>query len=117
MPAQSLSWEWLANDDKITLRLNGELSRNTLLPLWQQRAAFFISAENYQKVEWDLAQVSRIDSAGLALLCDLLRYKQNLAGQNKQQRLIHFSEQFLTLADLYGLSSWINQFIHSDGTY
>lgn len=117
MQAQSLTWEWLANNDKITLRLSGELSRNTLLPLWQQRAVFFVDAENYQYIEWDLAQITRIDSAGFALLCDLLKHNQSLPPQNKQQQLIHFSDQLLTLADLYGLSPWIRQFIHSTGMH
>ena len=108
--AQSLTWEWQENNDKMTLRLNGELSRNTLLPLWQQRAVFF-AAKNPATLQWDLAQVSRIDSAGFALLCDFIKHNQQLAPQTKQQ-LINFSDQLVTLADLYGLSAWIRQFIH-----
>ena len=38
---QSLHWESQVNDGKMTLQLSGELSRNTLLPLWQQRASFY----------------------------------------------------------------------------
>lgn len=45
---QSLHWESQVNDGKITLQLSGELSRNTLLPLWQQRASFFIG----RTIEW-----------------------------------------------------------------
>ena len=114
--AKSLTFEWLENDDKIALRFGGELSRNTLLPLWQQRAVFFQAAQNFALIEWDLAQLARIDSAGFALLCDFLRFRQTQAPQ-QQQRLIHFSDQLLTLADLYGLSQWIRQFTHSTGTH
>ena len=39
---QSLHWESQVNDGKMTLQLSGELSRNTLLPLWQQRASFLL---------------------------------------------------------------------------
>ena len=36
----ALKWDLIQNNDKIALQLSGELSRNTLLPLWQQRASF-----------------------------------------------------------------------------
>ena len=45
---QSLHWESQVNDGKMTLQLSGELSRNTLLPLWQQRCFFFIR----RTIEW-----------------------------------------------------------------
>ena len=43
---QSLHWESQVNDGKITLQLSGELSRNTLLPLWQQRASFLLEGQS-----------------------------------------------------------------------
>ena len=50
-----------------------ELSRNTLLPLWQQRASFLSEKQNNQNlIEFDLTEINRIDSAGFALLCDFL---------------------------------------------
>ena len=76
---QSLRWASQVNNDRITLQLSGELSRNTLLPLWQQRASFLLgkpSAE--QNIYWDLSQVTRIDSAGFALLCDFLQHSAHL---------------------------------------
>ena len=61
------------NNDKIALQLSGELSRNTLLPLWQQRASFLSEKQNNQSlIEFDLTEINRIDSAGFALLCDFL---------------------------------------------
>lgn len=108
---KSLTWEWLQNGDKITLRFYGTLSRDTLFPLWQQRAIFFVPAEKYANLEWDFAQMARIDSAGFALLCDFVQYAQQHSPQIKHQKFIHYSDQLLTLADLYGLSDWIRQFI------
>ena len=61
------------NNDKIALQLSGELSRNTLLPLWQQRVFFLSEKQNNQSlIEFDLTEINRIDSAGFALLCDFL---------------------------------------------
>ena len=53
---QSLRWASQVNNDRITLQLSGELSRNTLLPLWQQRASFLLgkaSAEQNRKTRFD----------------------------------------------------------------
>ena len=96
------------NDDKIALLLSGELSRNTLLPMWQQRDVF-LSANALDKtvVEWDLSGIQHIDSAGFAALCDFLRECQML---NKTVRLVYPPKQLLTLADLVGLSDWIANF-------
>lgn len=109
--AKSLHWESDQNDDKITLRLKGELSRNTLLPLWQQRDSF-LSERKTEKpdVHWDLSQVTRIDSAGFALLCDFLRHNQMRLANERKQILQNPPTQLLTLADLFGLSDWIAQF-------
>ena len=105
---QSLHWESNQHDDKITLRLKGELSQNTLLPLWQQRASFLLARKTETlDVHWDLSQVNRIDSAGFALLCDFLN--------ERKQLLQNPPSQLLTLADLFGLSDWIAQFSKTEG--
>lgn len=104
-----LNWELKQNDDKIALLLSGELSRNTLLPMWQQRAVFLSEGKlNKPVIEWDLSQITRIDSAGFATLCDFLRACQQLP--NKTVRLVNPPTQLLTLADLVGLSDWIANF-------
>ncbi|WP_061886772.1 lipid asymmetry maintenance protein MlaB [Aggregatibacter actinomycetemcomitans] len=115
-PVQSLRWESDQNDDKIALRLKGELSRNTLLPLWRQRASFLLAQKTETlDVHWDLSQVNRIDSAGFALLCDFLRHNQTLLTNERKQILQNPPSQLLTLADLFGLSDWITQFSKTDG--
>ena len=104
-----LNWDLQKNNDKIALLLSGELSRHTLLPIWQQRAVFLSASElDKSVIEWDLSGITRIDSAGSATLCDFLRDCETLP--NKTVRLIHPPKQLLTLADLVGLSDWIAKF-------
>ena len=50
----ALKWDLIQNNDKIALQLSGELSRNTLLPLWQQRASFLSEKlANQSTIEFD----------------------------------------------------------------
>lgn len=112
---QSLHWESQVNDGKMTLQLSGELSRNTLLPLWQQRASLLEGQLDGQMIVWDLSQITRIDSAGFALLCDFLQHNQTLLTKAQRQILQNPPSQLLTLADLFGLSDWIAQFIPQNG--
>ena len=106
----ALKWDLIQNNDKIALQLSEELSRNTLLPLWQQRASFLSEKlANQSIIEFDLTNIKRIDSAGFALLCDFLHDCEQLP--NKKVRLINPPEQLLTLADLVNLSHWIGTFI------
>ena len=106
----ALKWDLIQNNDKIALQLSGELSRNMLLPLWQQRASFLSEKlANQSIIEFDLTNIKRIDSAGFALLCDFLHDCEQLP--NKKVRLINPPEQLLTLADLVNLSHWIGTFI------
>ncbi len=116
-----LKWSLEQNNDRIVLRLIGELSRNTLLPLWNayntrpkegQRDSF-LSAEQIadKDIYCDLAQISRIDSAGFALLCDLVAHCRRLQRQNSILLLEDAPPQLLTLADLFGLSDWLKPFL------
>ena len=108
----ALNWDLAQIDDKLSLRLNGELSRNTLLPLWQQRAAF-LSVEKLSQshIEFDLTNLTRIDSAGFALLCDFLNFALRLP--HKKVSLKNPPNQLLTLSDLVNLKDYINSFIHN----
>lgn len=109
----SLTWAFEQNDDKITLRLTGALSRKTLLPLWEQRYSFLSTDKiAHQQLIWELADLTRIDSAGFALLSDLIHHCQK---QAHTQIIQNPPEQFLTLADLFGLSKWLNPFLQHSG--
>lgn len=113
---KSLTWVITQNDDKIVIQLIGELSRDTLLPLWEQRASF-LSVEKISQynVEWDLSQIKRIDSAGFALLCDVLQFCHTTVQQEYRIVLKNAPSQLFTLADLFGLSHWIATFVQSNG--
>lgn len=105
----SLTWGLEQNDDKIILRLGGVLTRDTLLPLWEQRSSFLSKiALGSQPIIWELQALTRIDSAGFALFCDYLYQMQK---QGQPQQLVNVPKQLLTLADLFGLSHWIKPFL------
>lgn len=106
----SLQWE-VQQQDKITLCISGELSRSTLLPLHQafQDERLFSVEICHQFIQLDLIAVSRIDSAGFALLCEIIRYCEQ--SEAKQIQLLSYPVQIMTLADLFGLSDWISYFL------
>lgn len=57
---QKLAWDLEQNDDKIIIRLKGQLSVARLLPLWQQRSEL-LSVQNIvnRQISWDLAALER----------------------------------------------------------
>ena len=64
----ALKWDLIQNNDKIALQLSGELSRNTLLPLWQQRASFLSEKlANQSTIEFDLTNIKSIELILLVL--------------------------------------------------
>ena len=105
-PEKTLQWGVFQNNESQVVQLKGELTRATLLPLWEQRASF-LSVKANQSIYWDLAQLSRIDSAGFALLTELLNHYE----KQTKNGLIHAPEVVQTLAELYGLSGWIKQYL------
>ena len=101
-----LQWDIQQNSESLMVQLSGELTRNTLLPFWQQRAAF-LSPKPHQYIYWDLKGLTAIDSAGLALLIELLNH-YSLKNPNS---LIHTPNNVLKLAELFGLSNWLSPFL------
>ncbi|TDQ57910.1 phospholipid transport system transporter-binding protein [Mesocricetibacter intestinalis] len=110
--ATDLTWSITSKNDKIAFGLKGELTRNTLLPLWRQRSSLFARIrEGEQDVYCDLSALSGLDSAGFALFCDILaECRSRLAPQYKLQ-LENIPSQLLTLAELYDLKDWLQAFI------
>lgn len=104
-PEKTLQWAVLQNNESLVVTLNGELTRNTLLPLWKQRASF-LSPTGNQQVYWDLAGLTHLDSAGFTLLAELLHHY----GKQTPNYLIHVPEVVFTLADLYDLDEWLAQY-------
>lgn len=98
----------------MALRLIGELSRDTLLPLWQQRFTVLSDQQiAHQNVIFDLSMITRIDSAGFALLCELIHHVREVQDQNKMLTVEHAPSQLLTLAELFGLEQWLSGFLQT----
>ncbi|MEJ4046072.1 lipid asymmetry maintenance protein MlaB [Erwinia sp. SLM-02] len=81
------------------LRLSGELERETLLPLWQQRDALMQQADII-----DVSSLERVDSAGLALLVHL---RQIVLQRGKTARFTGITDKLLSLITLYNLQEII----------
>ena len=89
--SQQLSW----SREGETLKLSGELDQDLLNPLWDKRH------EAMQGVTLiDLIEVTRVDTAGIALLAHLVAVGKK---QGQSVKLNGASENVLTLAQLYNL--------------
>ncbi len=112
-----LSWKKEKIEHSLQFQLQGELSRNTLLPFWKEwkntssegKQFFSVTKLQDDEIVWDLQGVSRIDSAGFALVCELLQASREM--KPKSVILKNAPEQLFTLADLMGLSQWLKPFL------
>ncbi|UTH26356.1 STAS domain-containing protein [Actinobacillus suis] len=107
-PQKTLQWGVQQNNESLFVKLSGELTRDTLLPLWKQRAS--LSPKGNQHIYWDLKDLERVDSAGFTLLAELLNHYQ----KQTPNWLINSPETVKTLAELFDLSEWLNRFIVCD---
>ncbi|WP_281077643.1 lipid asymmetry maintenance protein MlaB [Klebsiella quasivariicola] len=78
-----------------TLALHGELDQDLLVPLWEARAK---ATEG--TVIIDLSHITRVDTAGLALLVHFLAL---IRRQGRGAQLVGKSENLQTLIGLYNL--------------
>lgn len=85
--------------DASTIRLVGELDRETLLELWQQRTSIMNQVDVI-----DVAALERVDSAGLALLVHLRQIAQE---QGKTPRFEGITDKLQSLITLYNLQQII----------
>lgn len=92
---EQLSWRIEANQ----LRLAGELERETLLPLWQQRETVVKQIDTI-----DVSSLERVDSAGLALLVHL---RQIALAQGKEPQFTGITDKLRSLITLYNLQKII----------
>ncbi|MBM3070138.1 lipid asymmetry maintenance protein MlaB [Enterobacter sp. RHBSTW-00994] len=88
---QQLSW----SREGDTLRLSGELDQDLLNPLWDARHE---AMQGIQLI--DLSGVSRVDTAGIALLTHLVAVGKK---QGAHVTLSGVSDNVVTLAQLYNL--------------
>lgn len=92
---ESLRWQ----RDASTLSLFGELDRDTLLALWQQRETLIDKVEVI-----DVSALERVDSAGLALLVHL---REIARAQGITPRFSGISDKLQSLIILYNLQQII----------
>jgi phospholipid transport system transporter-binding protein len=88
---EPLSW----NRDGERLALRGELDQEFILSLWNSRAQ---ATEGVSVI--DLNEVTRVDSAGVALL---VHFVALIRRQGKEAQLVGKSENLQTLVSLYNL--------------
>lgn len=98
---------WQAENGVITL--SGDLDRETLLPFWKVRQQV-IGADI---TTIDVSALSRVDSAGLAMLVHLLD-----EGESRKQplKLTGMTEKLQMLASLYNLQQIIQPYLVSTPT-
>ena len=89
--SEQLSW----NRDGERLALRGELDQEFILPLWNSRAQ---ATDGVSTI--DLSDVSRVDSAGVALLVHFVALVRR---QGKTAQVVGKSENLQTLVSLYNL--------------
>lgn len=83
-----------------TIFLQGELGRNTLLPLWRSHKDLFNNIEIL-----NISSLYKIDSTGMALILYILNYSYKL---KNLLILTGITKQFITLVDLYQLQNIIS---------
>ncbi len=101
-----LTWDIQQDNQKVHCRIQGPLNRFTLAPLWQALEKQACFPQNVHYV-WHLDKITHLDSAGFALLCDLLRFGE----QQGTQSIVECTPQILTLADLFSLTPWLKAFL------
>ena len=89
--SDQLSW----SREGETLKLTGELDQDLLNPLWDKR---FEAMQGVTVI--DLSGISRVDTAGVALLAHLVAVGKK---QGTSVTLYGASDNVLTLAQLYNL--------------
>lgn len=92
---ESLRWQ----RDASTLLLSGELDRDTLLSLWQQRETLIKDVQTI-----NVAALERVDTAGLALLVHL---REIARAQGITPRFSGISDKLQSLITLYNLQQII----------
>ncbi|WP_409309093.1 lipid asymmetry maintenance protein MlaB [Pectobacterium sp. B1J-3] len=93
--ANALNWV----SQESTLILVGDLDRETLLPLWEQRETLLAG-----KTALDVSGLKRVDSAGLALL---MHFYHQQSQQARSLKIIGVSDRLNTLIALYNLNEII----------
>lgn len=103
--SEKLRWEFVNQ----RLKLQGVLDHSTVPAVWQQQQQWLSRIKECLYV--DLTALSRIDSAGLALLLQIAENAQK--GQLACQ-MIGMTDELLSLVDIYHLQPIIIPYFESD---
>lgn len=104
-----LQWHIQQNDESVIVKLSGDLTRNTLLPLWKQCASL-LSPKPTQQIYWDLQGLQQIDSSGFTLLIELL----NCYKKQNTNCIINAPEIIKKLAELFDLKEWFSDYLYCE---
>ncbi|USD64988.1 STAS domain-containing protein [Vibrio sp. SCSIO 43136] len=96
--------EWISDKE---MALSGELDRDSVPEIWK---ALTKIKHNQARLEVSLEQVSRVDSAGLAMLIQLIRHAKK---QNCHIMLCFVPEQLRTLCRLSNAEAILFEHIKS----
>ena len=106
MPAETpLNAQLSLHDGNINV--SGVLNFETVPVLMKQAEQLF---KNQQQVSIDLAGVTDSNSAGLALLLEMLR---TIKSQNKSINFKNLPEQIAIVASAYGIDSELDSFLNA----
>jgi len=90
-----------------TINISGVLNFETVPTLMKQAEQLI---KNQDKVSIDLAEVTDANSAGLALLLEMMRATKL---QNKSINFKNLPEQICVVASAYGIDSELGSFLNS----
>jgi len=88
---------WQAGPQSLTL--SGDLDRETLLPLWEQRDRLLADVKKL-----DVSKLQRVDSAGLAMLVHL---RDQVSKRGSSLDICGITDRLRTLIELYNLKEII----------
>lgn len=97
-----VSWQVTANEDAPCLTVRGELTRATVMQVWRARAQWLRSNTSLQI---DLAEVVKVDSAGIAFLLETLTF---LNQHQQELRLSNVGQQVRDIAAVSGVTDLLS---------
>lgn len=95
----------ITQQSKQQYSISGSVDLTTAPDLMRQATVFFKNAD--KKINIDLSQVTRSNSAALALMLEMLKYARS---NQIELHFEHLPETMLTIAKAYGIDGEIREF-------
>lgn len=93
---------WSPQADAAVIALSGPLDRNSVPALWQERAKWLAGEGD---LTLHLADVEKVDSAGVALL---IQAQKILKQQRRTLKLQHANRQLRAIVEVSGVADLLN---------